>query len=55
MNPNYPEDLYDDDDYIVEKRMSELRKEMYSHLIMGAGFGIMLTVALAGVIAWFIG
>lgn len=55
MNPSYPEDLYDDGDYIVEKRMSELRREMISHIMIGAGFGIMATVALAGFVAWMIG
>jgi hypothetical protein len=55
MNPSYPEDLYDDDDYLVEKRMSELRKEMYAHIIMGFGLGVMFTVGLATAVAWFMG
>jgi len=55
MNDNYPDDLYDDGDYFVEKRMSELRKEMYSHIIIGFGLGIMATVGLAGGIAWVMG
>jgi len=55
MNPSYPDDLYDDGDYIVEKRMSELKREMISHIIIGVGLGMMLTVALAGAVAWYIG
>lgn len=55
MNPSYPEDLYDDGDYVVEKKVSELKREMIAHIIMGMGFGVMLTVALAGIIAWAFG
>jgi len=55
MNPQYPEDLYDDGDYYVEKKMSQLRKEMISHIIIGMGLGVMLTVALASFVAWVIG
>lgn len=55
MNPSYPEDLYDDEDYIVQKRMSELRKEMYFHILIGFGLGVMATVGLATVVAWVMG
>ena len=55
MNPSYPEDLYDDDDYYVEKKMSELHREMHSHIIIGFGLGIMATVGLATAIAWYLG
>jgi hypothetical protein len=55
MNPSYPEDLYDDDDYYVEKKMSALRKEMYSHILIGFGLGVMSTVGLASAVAWYIG
>lgn len=55
MNPSYPEDLYDDGDYLVEKRMSELRREMYAHIIMGFGLGVMATVGLASLVAWVMG
>lgn len=55
MNPSYPEDLYDDGDYLVEKRMSELRREMYAHIIMGFGLGVLATVGLATAVAWYIG
>ena len=55
MNPKYPDDLYDDEDYYVEKKMSELKKEMISHIIIGFGLGVMFTVALAGGVAWYIG
>ena len=52
---SFPEDLYDDDDFIVEKKRSELRREMIAHIIMGMGFGVMLTVALASLVAWVLG
>ena len=55
MNPSYPEDLYDDEDYIVEKRMSELRREMIAHIIMGFGLGVLGTVGLATAVAYFMG
>lgn len=52
---SYPEDLYDDEDYIVEKKKSELVREMYSHIIIGFGFGMMFTVLLASLVAWVSG
>ena len=52
---SFPEDLYDDEDFIVEKRQSELRREMISHIIMGMGLGIIFTVGLASFIAWILG
>lgn len=55
MNPSYPEDLYDDEDYMVTKPISELRKEMYAHIIMGFGLGVLATVALATFVAWLMG
>lgn len=55
MNPSYPEDLYDDDDYIVQKKMSELRREMYSHIMIGFGLGVLATVATATFLAWLFG
>jgi hypothetical protein len=55
MNPSYPEDLYDDGDYLVEVKKSEIRNGKISHFIMGMGFGVMTTIALAGFVAWFIG
>lgn len=55
MMNEYPEDLYDDGDYIVEKRMSEIRRIKISHTIMGFGLGVMSTVALASFVAWFLG
>ena len=54
MNESYPDDLYDDGDYWVEKRMSEIRHDKIAHIIMGMGIGVLLTVALATSIAWFI-
>jgi hypothetical protein len=52
---SYPEDLYDDGDYIVERRLSQLRKEMYSHVVMGIGFGVLLTVAITSSVVWYLG
>jgi len=55
MNPSYPEDLYDTEDYYIEIRRSDLTRAKLSHFIMGLGFGVMLTVALSGVILWING
>jgi len=55
MNPQYPNDYYDEEDPFVEKRLSVLRKEMYGHVITGMGLGVMLTVALASLVAWIMG
>ena len=55
MNESYPDDLYDDGDYTVEKRMSELKREMYGHIVIGFGLGVMFTVGLAMFVAWLIG
>ncbi len=55
MNENYPDDLYDGEDFSVTKKLSVLRKEMYSHITIGFGFGVMATVALAGAVAWYMG
>jgi len=52
---SYPEDLYDDDDYIVEKKISELRRDMYGHIILGFGMGVMFTVALSMALVWYWG
>lgn len=54
-DPRYPYDLYDDEDYIVEKRNSELKREMVAHLIAGTGIGIMLCAAAAFVLGWYYG
>lgn len=52
---SYPEDLYDSEDYIVEKRKSELIREMRAHILIGMGLGIALTLSLAMIAAWIMG
>lgn len=43
-----------DDDYVSVKQ-GELRRAMYAHLMLGAGGGVLLTLAVLSVLAWLAG
>lgn len=43
---------WEDDDFWVEKKNSELVREMYAHMAIGFGVGIVFTITAQYAILW---